>query len=192
VVDNGINKEVLSTKEFAQKVGVSVRTVRDWVKRGKVESTVIKGRKGKSEYRFTEEEVKKIRGRNEGSFTSLEVKGEVQPKETPFTSSPVQDPLQQAVFRIGWLEGQLELYKRMLTEGSETVRAREEEMISTRRKAEEKAEEAARLVTEKAEIENKLIRARDETEGVRLEKEALAVRIRELERPWWKRWFGAK
>lgn len=83
-----------------------------------------------------------------------------------------KSPLIQATYRIGYLEGQLESARKMLTEGVDAARQRELTLQETLHKEKAKAERLAA-----------------ETELVRRENEELKARIREIEIPWWKKMF---
>lgn len=61
-------------------------------------------------------------------------------RELPEKSSK-KEAFVQATFRIGWLEGQLELTRKMLTEGAEATKQREEALLQERTLAEHKIQE---------------------------------------------------
>jgi DNA-binding transcriptional MerR regulator len=160
------------TIQEAQKItGLSARTLRRYVKLGKLTVTRSQCKFGQ-QILFSEAELRALPAPGSGE-TPRQVAGALAGRDSPLDSNPLKDhplvaKLEAATYRIGWLEGQLDMTQKALTEGADSIRQREESLEKAR--------------AEVLELDRYL---QDE----RARRQALEARVRELERPWWQKLF---
>jgi hypothetical protein len=168
-----------------EETGRSERTLRRWIKGGRVPVTYVTV-DGKREIRISEGAVRDlVRDTGcQGDVTVPSVAGQVAGQVT--VTPEVMERLEQATYRIGWLEGQLDLTRKALTEGAEVSRQREEALKHDCQAREEALEKERQAVLE---LDRYLQAERQRRMAVEKEKAALEARVLELELPWWKKMF---
>lgn len=183
----------ISIKEAAELAGVSKDTIRRNLKQGVLQGVLHKGKYGQ-EYRIYKDFFEQwLNSRGVHAYSALQEVLEGVPiaansnthgqqpflQEVPMgdaTGLPkVLEKLEQAMFRVGWLEGQLDLTKKLLTEGQDTIKQREENFIKEKVELEDKLKYKEEL----------LIKEKEEKE--KLKRELLFRGI-----PWWKKVFTSR
>lgn len=158
--------------------GLSVRTLRRYVKTGKLTVERAPCKFGQ-QILFSEAELRPIAvsagGETPGQVAGVPRGGDSPGDSEPVTENPLMAKLEGATFRIGWLEGQLDMTRKALTEGEEARQQREAELLK---------EKAAVL-----DLDRSLREERQRRQAAEKEKSALEARLRDFERPWWKRLF---
>jgi excisionase family DNA binding protein len=128
-------EDVLSVKEAAACAGVSRHTIRRLLMQGLLQGVAQAGKYGK-EYRIYRDSLQKWM---EGKPVHAPGHAPAAPGADPAQASAgtrlhrvpapghapaphvILERYEQAVHRVGWLEGQLEMTRRMLTEGQEAI-----------------------------------------------------------------------
>jgi len=167
------------TIQEAHKItGLSVRTLRRYVKLGKLTAGRSQGKYGQ-QILFSEAELRALTppggGDRPGQVAMGSRGGDSPPDSDPVTSHPLAAKLEQATYRIGWLEGQLDMTRKALTEGDDIRRQREEALEKSRQDA--------------MELDRYLQDERTRRQAVETRAAALEARVKDLERPWWQRLF---
>lgn len=222
-------RNVLSISKTSTLAGVSKDTVRRAIKQGVLQGFLEDGKFGK-EYKIYKESFEEwMKGRDghangQKQEVIFDAKGNAYGQQgvaygqkgmraEGFVTVPLNifDRLEQAMHRAGWLEGQLELTKRMLTEGQATVKQREENLLKEKIKIEEefkkkeeefgqerkeKDEKLFEIEEEKRRLEEEARKIREEIEVVKKgreeEREELMSKLILLNMPWWKKAFYSK
>lgn len=199
MADNGHPDDRLVTLEEAAKIcGKSVRSIRRWAKSGKLAVSHESTKYGKRTMIYasaitavsSDMSLENDRGDGQGrTLTQDNRAGGVQARD-----------INEAHYRIGWLESRVDMLTKALTEGAGMSRLREEALEEARQRSEQKTEETAKLALALARAERELETARIETAklaeektAIEQEKERLKVQLREEEqKPWWKRLWRSK
>lgn len=193
--------------------GLHKNTIRGYVKIGKVEAKKENGKYGletiishnslvKAGITIDDKDknallwdgkVKSIGRDNISGDGMPNVNGFTEDKKNPYIPSNFYKEImlkyEQATYRTGWLEGQLETTKRLLTEGQEAIRQREESLIKERVKIEERLKHEEE---EKENLEQEILKIKEETERIKKEKEELTRILLFKNTPWWKKAFYTK
>jgi excisionase family DNA binding protein len=197
----GNNGKMLTIEQASQKLGVSTKTIRNYLKQGRLTFQKVPTGKGPHQYLIHADSLGTPLGISSTNVFQVEQQLEAQVEEQ-VEDLKRQSPLIQATYRIGYLEGQLELSRKMLTEG-ETFRQsallEKEQALQDKEKAlAEKKELELQVhslmsgIQEKDQELEKKRQLEDEVSRLSSERAALAARVAELELPWWKKLFVAK
>lgn len=160
--------KTMSIKEAASILGKNEKTLRRWTKEGKMSAyNVHEGKRLKIRLYVEEVEALKVDMSRTcpDNVPKIGTPGENVPKMST-TKNDTEEQLRQAVYRVGYLQGQLDNVQKALSEGQE---------MSTKR------EEALKALA----VENS--RLKIEREALAREKETLAADVEKLRRPWWKK-----
>lgn len=206
------NNKWYNLTELCALTGLHKNTIRSYVREGRVESKKVKGKYG-LEIIISHNSLSgvgiTINGADKnsmlvddsGSDTDRDnklgeklfnIKGSDGIKENPYISTNIYKDImskyEQAVYRSGWLEGQLDTTRKLLMESQETIRQREEILIKEKTAAEEKAKQKETDLILANEEKKKIL---DETEGLKkqnkeLQKELDKINLRK-NISWWRR-----
>jgi len=180
------DSEGLVTMQEAIKItGLTERTLRRYVKAGKLSVTRAGSKRG-VRILFSEADLRTLGASEEADTTGQAGQEPIRGDRTKRTGGKLSgdlsvlmekkdEEIKQATFRLGWLESRIETMQKALTEGAEAVRLREEALEKARQEA--------------MELDRFLQDERTRRQAVERERAALEARVKELERPWWQKLF---
>jgi len=134
----------LTVKQAAEMLNVSVRTIRRWVKKGKLSSILVPGKK-RQEIRLSEKEVLNLKGDREVTSPDIEVtKDDIVTNDVRTTEfKELLNRYENLVFQLGQLQSQVVHIKELEAE-AQSLREREKLLEEENKRLREELEKAKR------------------------------------------------